>query len=130
MIETGVIITAEGPVFWHLPPDRTGGSIPDKRNLWLILWEHREEEGLGFAHSHPGNGIPGPSHEDITTFAAVEHGLGRRLTWWITSSSNVVALRWKGPGKHDYTLSVLMNEPDWVAQLRKHSEQEKDNGRE
>jgi hypothetical protein len=128
MIETGVVVTAAGSVFWHLPPGRTGGGIPDTRTLWEVLWEHRKDEGLGFAHTHPGSGVPGPSHTDVTTFSAVERGLGRRLTWWITNSSNTVALHWTGPGEHDYAPSVVTDEPDWVEQLRKHSEEEKEDG--
>ena len=41
----------------------------------------------GVAHSHPGGGIPTPSWEDLTTFAAVEDGLGQRLVWWIVSEA-------------------------------------------
>jgi hypothetical protein len=120
MIEAGVVVTGGGPIFWHLPNGRTGGSLPDSRRLWDVLWDLRREEFLGFAHSHPGSGVPGPSWTDITTFAAVELGLGRRLTWWITSSTHVIALNWRGPNKHEYGASI-MEEPDWAKQLREHS---------
>ncbi len=126
MIEAGVVVTGAGAVHWHLPDDRSGGALPDSRSLWDILWGLRKEETLGFAHSHPGAGVPGPSWIDITTFAAVELGLGRRMTWWITSSDRVIVLRWEGPGKHDYT-ETLVEEPEWVEQLREHSK-EKENG--
>lgn len=124
MIEAGVVVTAAGPVFWHLPTGRSGGALPDSRDLWDVLWDLRKEEQLGFAHSHPGSGVPGPSWTDITTFAAVELGLGRRLDWWITSSDRVILLGWAGPGKHDYNAN-LVGEPGWAAQLREHS---KENG--
>jgi len=129
MIEAGVVIIGQArPVYWHSPDGRTGGSLPDSRKLWDVLWDHRKAQGLGFAHSHPGGGMPGPSMIDVTTFAAVEAGLGRRLTWWITSSDHVIALWWSGPGKLDYE-SSLIPEPDWAKQLRENSEQkEKDNG--
>jgi hypothetical protein len=117
MIEAGVVITGAGAVFWHLPNGRTGGSLPDSRQLWDVLWELRKEELLGFAHSHPGGGIPGPSYTDLTTFAAVELGLGRRLNWWITSSERMILLNWQGPDKLDYQAS-LVEEPDWATQLR------------
>jgi len=120
MIEAGVVVTGAGAVYWHLPEGRTGGSLPDSRKLWDVLWELRKEEFLGVAHSHPGSGVPGPSWTDITTFAAIELGLGRRLTWWITSSDRVIDLHWKGPNKHDYTAN-LVAEPDWAAILREHS---------
>ena len=124
MIEAGVVVTGSGPVFWHLPLDRTGGSLPDSRQLWDVLWDHRKEEFLGFAHSHPGSGLPGPSWTDITTFTAIELGLGRRLTWWITSSDQVIRLNWRGPHKHDYG-AVLVDQPDWTTQLREHSKGER-----
>lgn len=120
MIEAGVVVAASKAVFWHLPTDRSGGALPDSRRLWDVLWELRKEEFLGFAHSHPGSGVPGPSWTDITTFAAVEFGLGRRLDWWITSSDRVIVLGWAGPDKHDYNAN-LVEEPGWAAQLRDYS---------
>lgn len=75
MIEVGVVIGLDfRPRYWHLPPGRTAGSIPDTRSLWDVLWEQRADVA-GFAHSHPGSGVPGPSHTDVTTFAAIEAGL-------------------------------------------------------
>jgi hypothetical protein len=71
--------------------------------------------------------VPGPSWTDITTFAAIESGLGRRITWWITSSTHVIALNWQGPHKHDYH-AFLVDEPDWANQLREHSDKENDHG--
>lgn len=123
MIEAGVVITGAGPVHWHLPPGRTGGSLPDSRQLWDVFWELRKEEFLGFAHSHPGSGVPGPSGIDRTTFAGVELGLGRRLDWWITSSDHVILLGWQGPGKYDYG-QQLIEEPDWAPRLRELSKGE------
>ena len=120
MIEAGVVVTNAGPVFWHLPSGRTGGSLPDSRQLWDVLWDLRREPSLGFAHSHPGSGVPGPSDIDVTTFAAVEMGLGRRMTWWITSADRIIRLDWIGPGKFDYN-PILVEEPDWAKQLREHS---------
>jgi hypothetical protein len=120
MIEAGVVVTGAGAVFWHLPLGRTGGSLPDSRRLWDVLWDLRKEELLGFAHSHPGSGVPGPSDTDRTTFAAIELGLGRRLSWWITSSDRVIHLNWCGPGKYNYS-SFLVEEPDWAQQLRHYS---------
>ena len=92
-IETGVLVGYDGqPIQWHLPPGRNAGSLPDSRDLWEVIWENRYKV-LGFAHSHPGGGVPGPSWTDITTFEAVEKALGRELVWWITSSDATVAVR-------------------------------------
>lgn len=120
MIEAGVVIVTGDPVFWHLPEGRTGGSLPDSQKLWEVFWEHRKVPDLGFAHSHPGSGVPGPSWEDVTTFSGVELGLGRRLDWWITSSDRVILLGWEGPDKYKYNTS-LVEEPSWATQLREYS---------
>lgn len=123
MIEAGVVITSAGPVYWHLPQNRTGGSLPDSRVLWDVLWEHRKDPNLGFAHSHPGTGEPSPSWTDITTFVAVEKGLGRRISWWIASGTGFIELSWTGPEKQDYRQRVV-EETSWVPALRAASEYE------
>lgn len=125
-IETGVLINKQGePIHWHLPPGRNSGYLPDSRDLWDIIWENRDNL-LGFAHSHPGAGETGPSWEDITTFSAVERGLGRRLVWWITSEDRLAVLHWKGPGQHDYSLGQIDPHLEarypWVVELRQLSE--------
>lgn len=122
MIEVGVVIAQDGtPWHWHLPAGRTSGSLPDSRGLWDVFWEQRHHLA-GFAHSHPGSGWPGPSWTDLTTFAAIEAALGRRLDWWITSSDRLIVLRWVGPGRHQYDEELLFTEPEWVVQLRHLSE--------
>ena len=121
-IEAGVVIDMNGePLFWHTPEDRTGGSLPDSVTLWDIFWNNRDNV-LGFAHSHPGSGVPGPSYEDVTTFAAVEAALGRRLDWWITSANKIVIVRWKGPDKLSYERELLDSNPTWLPKLRELSE--------
>ena len=122
MMEAGVLVGLnEDELFWHLPKGRTSGSLPDNRDLWDIIWSNRLIV-QGFAHSHPGSGRPGPSQEDLSTFAAVESALGRRLKWWITSSDTMVSLRRRhvGPG---YSLSLMSREeePPWAARLREES---------
>lgn len=124
MMEAGVVIAGGKPVFWHLPKGRSAGSLPDSRDLWDVLWEHRETLD-GFAHSHPGSGWPGPSQTDVTTFLAVERALGRRLKWWITSRTNMILLTWGGskPGDLVYDTTSIdgPEEPSWVWKLREHS---------
>lgn len=122
MIEAGVVIDKQGnALHWHLPPGRNTGALPDSRDLWDVLWENRDTIA-GFAHSHPGSGVTGPSSTDLTTFAAVEAGLGRRLVWWITSSDHLIALRWVGPGRLTYHSVNVDEEPEWVHELRRLSE--------
>lgn len=94
MTEIGVVIDEDGlPLYWHAPPNRSSIALPDSRALWEILWRHRDHL-WGFAHSHPGRGLPAPSHEDLTTFRAIDQALGRCLMWWIASIDQVIALQW------------------------------------
>ncbi len=123
MVEVGVLIDQNNnPLYWHLPAARTAGSIPDSRTLWDWIWDNRSRIS-GFAHSHPGSGEPGPSWTDITTFAAIEVALGRRLNWWITSSDQMVVVKWIGPGKHEYACQRIQD-TWWVAKLRRLSNEE------
>jgi hypothetical protein len=133
-IEAGVVIelicdsdgvAADEVAFhWHLPPGRSGGSLPDSPDLWQILWTHRDRV-YAFAHSHPGSGLPAPSDTDLTTFAAVEQGLGKRLVWYICSSDSLVETFWLGPARLDYVTfddakwagSMGMEHP-WLSRLR------------
>ena len=117
MIESALVFDAEGAVIYlHEPQGSTAGSLPDSRALWQVLWAHRDRLG-GVAHTHPGAGEPRPSTEDITTFAACEAGLGRRLDWWIASADQAALFRWRGPAKHDYGATEAPL-PAWLDQLR------------
>lgn len=124
MIEAGVVVDKRGrPLHWHLPEGRSAGSLPDSQTLWQVLWDaFKADTLLGFAHSHPGTGRPGPSYSDVTTFAAVEAALGKRLDWWITSEDHVVQLRWAGPDKLSYRSTIVTEAPSWVAELRRLSQ--------
>lgn len=119
MLETAVVIDEnQRPLHWHTPAGRTVGSLPDSADLWTVLWEHRGDLA-GVAHTHPGSGAPLPSREDVTTFAAVEAGLGVRLIWWIASSDVLAAFAYAGPGKYDYAAVALPEDnPDWLPKLR------------
>ena len=118
MREVGVVIDRNGaPIFWHLPAGRTSAALPDSRTLWQVLWENRERIA-GFAHTHPGTGRPGPSREDVTTFSAVERGLGCRLDWWIATADRLAVVRWVGPGMHTYQTEPWEAEPPWLERLR------------
>ena len=119
-MEAGVVLGLTGePIYWHVPQGRTEASLPDSHDLWMTFWDNRDNLS-GFAHSHPGSGVPGPSYEDVTTFAAVEKGLGARLEWWIITRDRVAVVWWEGPGRLDYKSRALDpgNEPDWAPRLR------------
>lgn len=116
MIEAGVLLDRDGnPLHWHLPPNRSGAFLPDSRDLWDIIWENRKNLS-GFAHSHPGFGVPLPSYTDLTTFAAVEAGLGQRLDWWIVSGDKLSLTGYDG----DTYITLSRSEcPSWMEELRK-----------
>ncbi len=115
-METGVVISEnEVPIYWHAPRGCTEVSIPDTTKLWDVLWLNRARV-MGYAHTHPGAGVPFPSQEDLTTFAALEAALGRRLVWWIVSSTHTVSVEWIGDA---YAHRILLDEPRWVAELRR-----------
>jgi hypothetical protein len=127
--EAGVVIDIHGePLHWHLPANRSMGSLPDSRSLWDVLW-NAEMGGVlaGFAHSHPGDGPPHPSHEDLTTFQAIEDGLGRALKWWITSATGLALVdmrRCYGSSRtRSQPLVYLFSgiEPAWASELRRRS---------
>ena len=123
-MEVGVLINNDDqPIYWHQPNRRSSVALPDSLDLWQVIWQNRHLLA-GFAHSHPGNGRPGPSYTDVTTFAAVEGALGKRLAWWITSDDHLVIVHWQGPKEHDYIVRNSFkpkNTPAWVFELRRRS---------
>lgn len=122
-MEAGVLFDFSGqPIHWHLPAQRTVVSLPDSRDLWDVIWENRTRV-LGFAHTHPGSGRPAPSQTDITTFIAVEKGLGRMLYWWIFSDDSAVVL-WREPGTERFYCDEVHYDPEWAAELRRLSKPE------
>ena len=52
------------------------------------IWSNRDRIG-GVAHTHPWEGTTSPSSTDLTTFAAIEAGLGKRLYWPIVTMTHV-----------------------------------------
>jgi len=120
MMEAAVVLDLSWqPIRFHVPAERTGGSLPDSHDLWTVLWENRRRL-LGVAHSHPGGGVPAPSHTDLTTFAAVENGLGVRLVWPIVTQDAVSVFAWRGPGPLAYAPapgSLPADKRSWVAEL-------------
>jgi hypothetical protein len=123
-LEAAVVLDVINEVlYWHLPKDRGPGYIPDTRKLWEVLWDNRGNLG-SVVHSHPGQGLPQPSHTDITTFAAIEAALGKRIRWGIITHDQLAYFEWKGPGEHDYICTDMHNyDPtiEWLKHLHKHS---------
>ena len=122
-IEAAVVLGLDEKevLYWHLPPGRHTAALPDSPKLWDVFWENRLKMS-GQAHSHPGTGWPHPSMTDITTYQACESGLGRRYKWWIASMDRLIVVEWAGPGKYDYKLAKVLDEPEWVHELRRLSQ--------
>jgi hypothetical protein len=100
--EIGLVFDKRGrTLYWINHAGRTWGSIPDSRDLWVFLWDHRDEIG-GVAHVHPWEGSAWYSETDVTTFAAVEAGLGKRLIWAIVTLDHIGYFRWTGPHALNY----------------------------
>lgn len=90
MLETGLVFDRNGrTIYWHEPLGREGGAIPDTRELWDVLWANRHDLG-GVAHTHPWDGPAQPSGKDLTTFDALERGLGRHLLWPVVTFTEVL----------------------------------------
>lgn len=121
-LEAAVVVGLLGHgIHWHLPRGRTAVSLPDDRTLWSVIWQRRHEI-KGIAHSHPGRGLPQPSHTDVTTFRAIEKALGRRLTWWIISEDTVAVCRWTRRSRSEPGTWIAEADPTphtWLAELRK-----------
>jgi proteasome lid subunit RPN8/RPN11 len=129
MFEAGVVVGQNETVLaWHVPSGRSSGFLPDSADLWTTLWNDREHL-VGFAHTHPGSGVPAPSSIDLTTFAAIEKGLGRRLEWWIASSDRLISVTMTGmmgssraaDGTYAFSVCEVLKEPSWLAELRQRS---------
>jgi hypothetical protein len=95
MMETALVFDGNGrTLHWHEPLGRSAGHLPDSRDLWHdVIWPNREVIG-GIAHTHPWDGPAHPSDTDLTTFRAIEQGLGRRLVWPVVTFTDVVYLTW------------------------------------
>jgi proteasome lid subunit RPN8/RPN11 len=124
-MEAAVVLDRDWrPIHFHAPGGRTIGSLPDSHDLWSVLWENRTRV-LGVAHSHPGGGVPSPSHTDVTTFAAVDGALGVRLIWPIVTVDAARTFVWGGLERLAYVegpqLTLGMQEL-WVAELLRLSE--------
>lgn len=119
-MEAGVVLGRRGDVIhWHVPDGRTLGSLPDSRTLWDVLWENRHRV-TGFAHSHPGDSTY-PSSTDVSTFRAIELGLGKELDWFILGQTQIAICRlYPGTFKTwDLTGETPYYYQPWIDELRR-----------
>lgn len=88
-LESALVFDATGKtIYEHVPFGRTSGFIPDSRGFFDWLYDNVDIVH-GIAHLHPWKGWPVPSQTDVTTFSAIERGLGKRLVWPIATLSSV-----------------------------------------
>jgi len=87
-LEIGLVFDQQGKTI-HWFGGHSGVSIPDSDALWDVLWENRHRLG-GVAHTHPWIGAARPSHTDITTFSAIEKGLGKHLLWPVVTFDDIL----------------------------------------
>jgi len=87
-------------------------SIPDERERWETIWEHRSEI-TEIAHSHPGEFLDF-SHEDLTTMQAVEAGTGKAFTWSIVTKGGFLSRK---AGKD----RLRQDSPWWLNLIRRFS---------
>src|SRR5262245_44162606 len=121
MLEAACVVAIDGSViYWHMPAGRSSGALPDSRSLWEVLWSERARLDA-VAHTQPGRGSPEPSQEDLTTFAAVEAALGRRLRWWIATADRMAVFQWCGPDRFSYRGSDPPHGAAWLDELRQRS---------
>lgn len=99
MIEVAMVFTKEGKMI-YLQPGSSAGSVADSCRLWDEIWENRKIVG-GVAHTHPWTGTTHPSYEDVTTFRAIEAGLGELLLWPIITFTHVNYFSWHDQGELD-----------------------------
>jgi hypothetical protein len=85
-------------------------SIPDERERWETIWEHRNEI-TEIAHSHPGEFLDF-SHEDLTTMEAVEAGTGMAFTWSIITKHGFLSRK----GEKDH---LREDSPWWLNLIRR-----------
>jgi len=123
--ETIVVFDTDGKaIYWHEPDDRSAGYVPDSDDLWDFLWANKDRLG-GYAHTHPWSGRAAPSSTDLTTFAAIEMGMGKHLLWPIVTFSGMICVV-RNPSYEDggamwTNAGPLTIEFDWVDELRRKS---------
>lgn len=122
MREAGVIFNHNGePIFWHHPENRNTVILPDSKILWDAMWENKHEM-MGFAHSHPGSGQGCPSSEDLSTFKAVESGIGKKMLWPIITSNSIWVYSRVNLTSSEYSGIQIKQPPKWLNNLRRLSE--------
>lgn len=111
MREVCFLVSHAGEVLWS-DASESPLALPDSRARWEAIWGHREVLAE-IAHSHPA-GPDAFSGEDVTTMAALDVALGRRLRFSLVTPGGYFL---RGDG--DAALPAVA--PPWAARLRAES---------
>ena len=104
MREVCFLLDRDGGVLWA-DASASPAALPDSRARWQAIWRHRNVVDL-IAHSHPA-GPAAFSAEDVSTMAAIDAGLGRRLRYAVVAPAVTITRD-----------GILVPEPTWVRLLR------------
>jgi len=114
MLEMVLVFDTEGrAIFWKGPKGSFEGYVQDSELLWDRIWSARDRIG-GVAHTHPWAGEAHPSYIDVTTFEAIERGLGQRLLWPIVTMTEVGYFHWNLARGYERTKSPFEGNPWWI----------------
>lgn len=117
MIEVAMVFDREGRALFWPAPQGSAGSIPDSSLLWDRIWACRDVIG-GIVHTHPWNGEVWPSATDLTTFRAIEQGLGKKLIWPIATFTEVKYYIWDDPDESYATdLPPFVSNEVWLQNI-------------
>jgi hypothetical protein len=119
MIESAMVFDEKGLIiYWHDPPGASSSHIPDSKRLWNVLWNQRHRLG-GVAHTHPWDGPTEPSGTDLSTFKAVEAGLGQRLIWPIVTMTHINYFTWEPNSKEYFEIQRVdfRDTHRWMSQI-------------
>ena len=100
-------LIGRGGAILHADASNSPAALPDSRSRWEAIWEHRGELEI-IAHSHPA-GPQAFSAEDVSTMAAIDDALGKKLEYIVVAPRAVITNRSNEP---------ISPEPWWAALLR------------
>lgn len=106
--EVCFLIGADGSILWA-DASESPVALPDSRDRWEAIWELRHDL-YEIAHSHPV-GPSAFSAEDLSTMAAIDAALGRKLRYSVVAPRTMIV-------RADDETFELNPEPWWAGLLR------------
>lgn len=106
--EVCFLIGVDGSILWA-DASESPVALPDSRGRWEAIWELRHDL-YEIAHSHPV-GPSAFSAEDLSTMAAIDAALGRKLRYSVVAPRTMIV-------RADDETFELNPEPWWAGLLR------------